>query len=124
VRVHPDYLWTNVAPKIRATLLDVFSYDRREFAQVVFPAEVIAAIQGVEGVVYVDLDALGGISQSQIVDPSGEQSDFGTPDIVDVKAIVPRFARLEKKILMPAQIAYLPPEVADLFILTEITDEP
>jgi predicted phage baseplate assembly protein len=123
VRVHPDYLWANVAPKIRAKLLDVFSYDRREFAQVVFPAEVIAAIQSVAGVAYVDLDALGGISQSQIVDPTGERGDFGTPEIAGIKPVVPKFARLEDQTVMPAQIAYLPPEVAELFILTEITDE-
>ncbi|HEU4886813.1 MAG TPA: putative baseplate assembly protein [Thermoanaerobaculia bacterium] len=123
VRVHPDYLWANVAPKIRAKLLEVFSYDRREFAQVIFPAEVIAAIQNIEGVAYVDLDTLGSIEQSQIIDLTGEQGDFGTPDVTGIQPIVPKFARLEQKTLMPAQIAYLPPELADLFILTEITDE-
>lgn len=123
VRVHPDYLWASVAPKIRAKLLDVFSYARREFAQVIFPAEVIAAIQNIDGVAYVDLDTLGSIEQSQIVDLTGELSELGTPDLTGIKPIVPKFARLDKNIVLPAQIAYLPPELADLFILTEITDE-
>jgi predicted phage baseplate assembly protein len=123
VRVDPDYLWVNVAPKIRAKLLHTFSYDRRELAQVIFPAEVIAAIQGVEGVAYVDLDALGGISQEQILDPTGESGDFGTPVIEGIKPIVPKFARLGPNDLLPAQIAYMPPPLAELFILTEIPDE-
>lgn len=124
VRVHPDYLWANVAPKIRAKLLQVFSYARRDFGQVIFPAEVIATIQSVEGVAYVDLDTLGRIAQSQIVDPTAEKSEFQVPEVSGIKPIVPQFAHLENGVVMPAEIAYLPPEVADLFILTEITDEP
>ena len=122
VRVHPDYLWENVAPKIRKQLLDVFSYDRRDFSQVAFPAEVVAAIQSVKGVVYVDLDTFGGIAQEQIIDLTEESSDFGTPRVSGVQPVVPQFARLSNdgKTLLPAQIAYLPPQLADLFILTEI----
>ncbi|HWW61974.1 MAG TPA: putative baseplate assembly protein [Thermoanaerobaculia bacterium] len=67
IRVHPDYLWTSVAPAIRAKLLDVFSYDRRELGQPLFPAEVVAAIQSVPGVTYVDLDALGAIAQDDVI---------------------------------------------------------
>ncbi len=122
VRIHPDYLFENVAPKIRAKLLHVFSYARRDFGQVVFPAEVIATIQGIEGVAYVDLDTLGGIAQSQIIDTDAD--DLKAPEIAGIHPIVPKSARLEKDILMPAQIVYLPPALAELFILTEITDEP
>jgi predicted phage baseplate assembly protein len=113
VRVHPDYLWTSVGPKVRAKLLDIFSYDRRDFGQVVFPAEAVAAIQGVEGVTYVDLDLFGSIAQDEVIDLTGEKGGFGTPDIEGVNAIVPKLT----------QIAYIPPELADLFILTEIEDE-
>jgi hypothetical protein len=125
VRVDPDYLWVKVAPRIRARLLDVFSYDRRDFGQVVFPAEVIAAIQSVEGVSYVDLDALGPISQDQVLDPTGEQKGFKVPEISGIKPIVPQFARLTKdgRDFLAAEIVYLPPQLADLFILTEIQDE-
>lgn len=127
VRVHPDYLWTNVAPRIRETLLDVFSFDRRDFGQVVFPAEVVAAIQNVAGVAYVDLDALGSISQQEIIDlgDNPQNTGFLEKKINDVKPIIPQPARLDDKgALQPAQIAYLPPELADLFILTEIPNEP
>jgi predicted phage baseplate assembly protein len=115
VRVDPDYLWALVAPKVRAALLDVFSYDRRDFGQAVYPAEVVAAIQGVLGVVNVDLDALGGIEAAGLA--QGVRID-------DVATIVPRLARPGPEGgLLAAQIAYLPPELADLFILTEITHD-
>jgi len=124
VRVHPDYLWTSVAPKIRAALIETFSYDRRDFAQVVFPSEVIATIQDVEGVVYVDLDTLGSIAQDDVINLSGKGAGFGEPDIVEIETIVPQLARLDESgALRPAEIAYLPPELADLFVLTEIEDE-
>ena len=126
VRVHPDYLWATVAPRIRETLLDVFSFDRRDFGQVVFPAEVVAAIQNVAGVAYVDLDTLGSISQQEIIDlgPKPDVTGFLPKEIKDVKPIVPELARPEGGELLPAQIAYLPPELADLFILTEVPNEP
>jgi len=229
VRVDPDYLWKNVAPVIRAKLLDVFSYDRREIGQPLFPAEVIAAIQSVPGVTYVDLDALGGIAQDDIVDvaalgsqpkpgkitgvvtdgdsgklagalitatgadanakrvtattdanglytlvvPAGEynidatldgfvparhsgsnvgagqtvtenfdlhvdekqsidesastnvatENGFRVPVVSGVEAIVPTLARADGLDFRAAQIAYIPAELADLFILTEITNE-
>ncbi len=145
VKVHPDHLWSLVAPKVRAALLDTFSYDRREFGQPVFPAEVIAAIQKVPGVDYVDLDALEAISEEQarraVGDPNvppattrvptaGQQTT--APDCDDGRAILPRFARVPEATQttpvfpqdsLPAEIAYLPPDLADLFILTEIKND-
>jgi predicted phage baseplate assembly protein len=122
VRVDPDYLWEKVAPKVRAALLDLFSYDRRDFAQVAFPAEAIAAIQGVEGVAYVDLDTFGGISIGDIVTKSG--TEFSAPKLKGAKPVIPDFATFSKneRDFVAAQIAYLPPEMADLFVLTEIKD--
>jgi len=126
VRVNRDYLWANVAPKIREQLLDVFSFDRREFGQVLFPSEVTAAIQGVAGVEYVDLDVLGSIAQEQIIDLSGQGGGFKVPSITGIKPIVPKPARLtpDGRDFLGAQLAYLPAALADLFILTEIADEP
>jgi hypothetical protein len=98
-----------VAPKIRAALLDTFSYDKREFGQAVYPSEVIATIQGVPGVTWVDLDILGGVRVTNL-----------TPHLVDVQPILPRLERQGEHGLRPAQIAYLPSKLADLFILTEI----
>lgn len=123
VRVDPDYLWEKVAPQVRAKLLDVFSYDRRDFAQVAFPAEAIAAIQSVEGVAYVDLDTFGGISVRDIV--TDKSSHFLTPKLKGAKPVIPAFATFSKneRDFVAAQIAYLPPEMSDLFVLTEIKND-
>lgn len=121
VRVDPDYLWTSVAPAVRAALLDIFSYDRRDFGQPVYPAEVIAVIQNVPGVVNVDLDALAGIMSTDLVRVGDTTApDPKLPPVTGVHAIVPRLARRAHHVLHPAQIAYMPPDLADLFVLTEI----
>ena len=142
VRVDPDYLWTNVAPVIRAVLLKRFGYEVREFGQPVYPAEIVAAIQGAPGVSFVDLDALGGIDPDNLFEPdeinksappsapagAGAAPSAQKPGEVKpvrvkgMKPIVPRLARYAHHALQPAQIAYMTPELADLFILTEITE--
>jgi hypothetical protein len=143
VRVAPDYLWSLVAPKVRAALIGTFSYARREFGQPVFPAEVIAAIQNVPGVAYVDLDELKGVREEDVrvaigasIAPAAPTTTDGAAkpklavDCDNGRAIEPFFAREPERKpgqalplpheFLPAEIAYLPPQLADLFILTEI----
>ncbi|MEN6575303.1 MAG: putative baseplate assembly protein [Phycisphaerales bacterium] len=52
------YLQDKVYAAVRAALLEAFSFERRAFGQGVAKSEVLAAIQGVEGVEAVDLDML------------------------------------------------------------------
>lgn len=68
VAVLPDYAWEFVEPKIRAALLDTFSFERRELGQDVTTSEVISAIQRVPGVAFVDLDVLTAISEAEVQD--------------------------------------------------------
>ena len=82
VRLHPDYLWESVAPKIRAALLDAFGFDRRELGQDVLLADVIATIQGVPGVTYVDVDLLESISESE-----AKNEDLLSAKLEDLAAI-------------------------------------
>ena len=56
VRIDPAYLWKTVATQVRAALQAAFSFEARELGQPVYSSEVIAAIQSVPGVDYVDLD--------------------------------------------------------------------
>lgn len=58
VKVDPDYRMEDVRANIEALLRLRFSFDYRELGQPVFPSEVIALMQSIPGVVYVDLDAL------------------------------------------------------------------
>lgn len=123
VRVHPDSLWSSVMPRVQAALLDAFSYDRRAFGQPLFPSEVVAVIQSVEGVESVTLTALGGISQDQVfVNDEDAQGPWpGLPVIDRPQPIRPKLARYhaDKGKIVPAQIAYLPASLSELFILTE-----
>jgi hypothetical protein len=66
VAVLPDYAWEFMEPKIRAALLDTFSFERRELGQDVTRSEVVSAIQRVPGVAFADLDLLATISEEQV----------------------------------------------------------
>jgi hypothetical protein len=67
VRLHPDYAWESVAPKIRTTLLDTFGFERRALGQPVFQSEVISTIQNVEGVEYVNMELMDAVDQKRIL---------------------------------------------------------
>jgi predicted phage baseplate assembly protein len=58
VLLKDGFLQDKVSAAVRAKLLDAFSFDRRAFGQGVAKSEVLAVIQGVEGVKAVDLDVL------------------------------------------------------------------
>ncbi|MEB3358834.1 MAG: putative baseplate assembly protein [Synechococcales bacterium] len=58
VLLDPRYQAEVVLGQIGAAMADTFAFERRTFGQSVTSAEVISAIQGVEGVQAVDLDAL------------------------------------------------------------------
>jgi hypothetical protein len=134
VRIHPDYLWEKVEPKIRATLLDAFSFERRELGQDALLSEAISAMQSVIGVEYVDVDTFGGVSE-KISDPSTKVRRLRTPaEIADeVQVIVDlsqsqgpahrvsvNLADFEGQSLRPAQLAYLSPLVPATLILNEV----
>jgi hypothetical protein len=131
VRVLPDYLWAVVAPKIRAALIDAFSWEHRQFGQPVYPSDVVSVIQSVEGVSYVDLDDLGAISADDLTDIVTNKTDDAAAKLIEklkgVKPIVPRLAHPvdnplpgKPRLFVPAQIAYLPPSVPEVFALTEL----
>jgi predicted phage baseplate assembly protein len=58
IKVHPDYLPTRVLEAVTGALRRQFGFAARQFGQPVAKSEVIAAMQDVEGVVFVDLSVL------------------------------------------------------------------
>jgi predicted phage baseplate assembly protein len=64
VGVLEDYVWSLVEPAVRSALLDRFGFARRELGQDVLLGEVIATIQAVRGVDYVDVDVLDVVPES------------------------------------------------------------
>jgi Baseplate J-like protein len=146
VRLLPDYLWESVESTIRTTLLDTFSFERRDLGQPVFQSEVFSAIQGVAGVDYVDLQVLGAVDQAIVVnaldaisqnpsnpDPqdtgeAGETDEsegaeflelLGLAGHKDIPVHLARFDLTANKIV-PAQLAFLSQDVPDTLILTEL----
>jgi hypothetical protein len=60
IQVNADYLFEKVKPQVIGALKQQFSFQRRDFGQDVTLAEIMAIIQGVEGVIYVDINRLNG----------------------------------------------------------------
>jgi hypothetical protein len=129
VKLLPDYVWEKVAPKIRTKMLDTFSFEARELGQDVFLSEVISAMQSVQGVSYVDVDALGGIAErnadgslrtpNELIDAAQVIARQTAPD-PRVSVNLPEIPRSSAASIRPAQIAYLVPEVPDTLILNLI----
>jgi DNA integrity scanning protein DisA with diadenylate cyclase activity len=135
----PDYAWEFVEPKVRAALLDAFSFERRELAQDVTKSEVISVIQRVRGVAFVDLDLLAAVSESAVeaelirttINAGKKPTDGDLPSfsqsLVSVKhrvIVEPARANLQamkfSERIAPAQIAVLLPALPETLLLTEV----
>ncbi|MDB5034135.1 MAG: hypothetical protein JWQ98_1376 [Chlorobi bacterium] len=123
VRVHPDYQWESVEPKIRAALLDAFSFGRRELGQDVLLSEVISTIQRIDGVVYVDVDALDTVDETSLTTAlgSGKGLSPGLRERVVAGLATDRSKGTgASRTIPPAQLAILSPDVPDTLILTQL----
>ncbi len=134
VRIAGDRRWEVVAAALRARLVEAFGFERRDLAQGVASSEMLAVMQSVPGVVYVDLDSFGAVS-AMVADP---QADGGvrarTPaDIAEeVLKIVnapslPAYVAAEAARpseggsgILPAQLAILLPDAPDTLVLNRI----
>jgi predicted phage baseplate assembly protein len=131
----PDFAWESVEPAVRAALLDVFGFERRALAQAVYLSELVACMQAVRGVAWVDVDAFGSLDEATLLagfgaGDNGKQGD-GAALMTHVTAatattVSPRVAVLPARYddtgaLRPAQLAYLPPNVPDTLLLQEAT---
>jgi predicted phage baseplate assembly protein len=106
VLIDERYDSAKVLLAVQAALRDAFSFARRSFGQPVTAAEVIAVIQGVDGVVATDLDGLELVHL--ITDPTGP---------IPLKQVLPaETARRVGKNFAPAQMLLVHPA------LTAITE--
>jgi hypothetical protein len=129
VRVLPDYLWDNVSPFVRAAMLQKFGFDNRQLEQDAVLSEVFAAMQSVEGVDYVKVDAFGAVpdvdSSGHPLDPDGLTKALKTliqsADPASLPSrIVASSARVGIAGIRPSQIAYLSASVTDCLLLSEL----
>lgn len=115
IKMIDGYLWESVELNVRAALHDAFGFDRRDLDRRVLQSEVISIIQGVEGVAYVDLDILEGLSGDKTPEDL-ENFLLGLKEDTLPKEFV------GDKGLMPAQLVILSssPSLEDTLILQEV----
>jgi predicted phage baseplate assembly protein len=125
IRMLPDYQWEAQEPKIRAALLDAFSFDNRELGQSAFLSEAVGLIQSVEGVAYVDVQKFDGVPEDITADQlSGLAGTLTLQSLVRANLAMPdRSADPGKPCqrIPPAEIVFLTPDIPDTLILTEIS---
>jgi len=124
VAILPAYLWESVVADLRATLLDTFSFDRRDLGQPVFQSEVISAMQAVEGVAYVDLQTFDSVPENITVQQlAGLASTLKKRSYIKVELarINPNPSAHAANRILPAQLAYLNADIQDTLILNQVT---
>ena len=92
-----DRKWEVVVQAVRDTLADLLGFRHRNLAEPVMLGPIIAAIQDVPGVVYVDVDAFGGVPERRVAETGGSRRLLTLDEISDaVQAIVdPGAAKLQ-----------------------------
>ncbi len=88
IKIHPVFLPEKVIAQVKEDLIKAYNFESRSFGQDVTPSELIAIIQGVEGVVAVDLDELGGQD----------------PFTVEHFRLISKVARWESTLVKPAEL--------------------
>jgi predicted phage baseplate assembly protein len=135
-----DYGWETIEPLVRAAVLDRFGFERRELARNIYLSEIVACIQAVRGVAWVDVDAFGVMDEETLLegfgadDPSGDKnSGEKTLAVVTKQANAPQPGAVTQRVqalparydsdgnLLPAQLAYFLPTVPDTLLLQEAT---
>jgi predicted phage baseplate assembly protein len=122
VRVLPDYLWEKVEPKVRAALLEKFSFANRELGQDALLSEAISAIHTVEGVQFVDVDKFDGVDEQQVVEALAGDATKNLAQLIKLKKrVTANLAENETgpdKSIRAAELACFSPDVPDTIILS------
>ena len=130
LRIADDARWEPVATAVRAALVQTFGFRRRDLARGVASSEVLAAIQQVRGVSWVDLDVFGAIDT--LVD-EGTARRIRTPSEVAVAVqavaaagVAPAASAVraqrsaDGRSVRPAQLLLLSADVPETLVLNQI----
>jgi predicted phage baseplate assembly protein len=118
IRIDPHHQWEVVSRAARAALLEAFRFDRRGLGQPAFHSEAIAVIQGVAGVVYVELDIFDAL-------PIGPQTNLlqlvQTASRLHVQRYVSALrARRSAAGILPAELVMLSADLHDSIMLRQV----
>jgi hypothetical protein len=122
VSILPDYDWETVEPLIRAAVLALFAFDARGLGQPAFLSEAISAMQNVEGVSYVNVVVFDSVAETV----TGQQlASLGStlrlrPYISSELARINPNVDAGQQRILPAQVVFMTPDIADTLILTLI----
>lgn len=141
------YRWEPVATAVRDRLLERFGFDQRPLARPALLCEVIAAIQSVRGVDWVDVDSFGGIPETFLDATQGGKRVLATQGFITAtvqhivgsddatlnsnitgkkgiwipaQRVEAGGAELEGGVIRPARLAMFTPAVPDTLILNQI----
>lgn len=122
VKIEAAYQWEVVAAAIRAALLDLYSFDRRELGQSAFLSEAVSAMQSVDGVLYVSMRGFGSVAESvTTAQLAGLASSLDVASYIEAEfAHVDPTATDPASRIVAAELVTLSPEIPDTLILTEI----
>jgi predicted phage baseplate assembly protein len=131
VFVDPDAELSTVEANLRARLLDRFSFERSLLGKSIYLSDVVATMQEVSGVDWVDVDLFAGISENELLSDSESAPTVGKlkleSQVICVAATLSRDDPVRKKIwdsvigkaprFLPAQLAYFVPQVPRTIVL-------
>ncbi len=126
VSAHPDHLWEDVEPPLRAVLLERFGFAARDLGQPLRLSAVISAMQAVPGVNYVDVDLFEAVGERDAETPetlAARLAEFAArPPGAPVNPYIGAgLAQRENGSIRPAQLVFLNGNLPDTLILTEVT---
>ncbi len=130
VSILSTYKWEIVSAAIRSAILCQFGFDQRDLGQPALLCEIIAAIQSVDGVVYVDIVGFGGIPEMEAA-ADGTRVLLTLDELADAaqriacarqipRAVTANLAGFENGGIRPAQLAIFTADVPDTIILNQI----
>ena len=130
IAIDSDYQWVDVVGRVRAALLDRYSFENQDLGQSVVLSEAIALIQNQPGVLYVEVAALGAVSQvngdGTLRSPQEISTALKNVTNPLVKRKRPRpFVPVAgivagKNAVLPAQLAFFVPTLPETLILNQI----
>jgi hypothetical protein len=104
-----DYRFADVEPRVRAAVLDAFSFERRSLGEAALASVALAAAQRAEGVEFADLDVFKTISEEDI---KKSFEDDKAPDLGG--GVQPRID------VLPKQLAFLSPKLPMTLTIEEV----